>query len=100
MSSPMAGRVLEEETVTALSIAFPVMEVEPSSGGMAKETGQPMQVFKLLRIPKLPRSLHLKVLNLSELPVPSEPCFPKHCQVKRLWEAHLYPNKQVSRISL
>ena len=39
----MTGKVLEEETVTVLSIAFPVMEEEPPSGGLAKETGQPMQ---------------------------------------------------------
>ena len=42
MSPPMAGRVLEEETVTALFVAFPGMEEEPPSGGMAEETGQPM----------------------------------------------------------
>ena len=42
MSPPMAGRVLEEEMVTALSVAFPVMEEELPSGGMAEETGQPM----------------------------------------------------------
>ena len=39
----MADRVLEEETVTALSIVFPVMEEEPPNGGMAEETGQSMQ---------------------------------------------------------
>ena len=43
MSPPMTGRVLEEETVTALSIAFPVMEKEPPSGGLAEESRQPMQ---------------------------------------------------------
>ena len=38
MSPPMASRVLEEEMVTILSIAFPVMEEEPPSSGMAEET--------------------------------------------------------------
>ena len=38
----MADRVLEEETIIALSIVFPIMEEEPPSGGMAEETGQPM----------------------------------------------------------
>ena len=55
----MASRVLEEETVTALSIAFPVMEEEPSSGGMAEETGQPMQGVQTTQDPeasKLPAS--------------------------------------------
>ena len=42
MSPPMAGRVLEEETITALSIVFPGMEEEPPSGGMAEEIMQPM----------------------------------------------------------
>ena len=65
-----------------------------------RRLGNRCRVSKLLRIPKLPSSLHLKVLSLSELPVPSEPCFLRHCQVKRLWEARLYPNKQVNRISL
>ena len=39
----MAGKVLEEEKVIALSVTFPGMEEEPPSGGMAKETEQPMQ---------------------------------------------------------
>ena len=39
----MAGRVLEEETVTAIFVAFLGMEEEPPSGGMAKQTEQPMQ---------------------------------------------------------
>ena len=43
MSPPMTEKVLEEEIVTALSIAFPVMEEEPPSGGLAEETGQPMR---------------------------------------------------------
>ena len=40
MSPPVSGRVLEEETVAALSVAFLGVEEEPPSGGMA---GQPMQ---------------------------------------------------------
>ena len=39
----MTGKILEEEAVTALSIAFPIMGEEPPSGGLAEETGQPMQ---------------------------------------------------------
>ena len=39
MSPPMASRVLEDETVTALSVVFPGMEEEPLNGGMAEETG-------------------------------------------------------------
>ena len=37
MSPLMAGRVLEEETITALSVAFPSIN-EPPSSGMAEET--------------------------------------------------------------
>ena len=39
MSPPMASRALEEETVAALFVAFPGMEEEPPSDGMAKEAG-------------------------------------------------------------
>ena len=35
----MAGRALEEETVTALSIAFLGMEEEPPSGDITEEAG-------------------------------------------------------------
>ena len=55
----MAGRVLEEEMVTALSVAFPVMEEELPSGGMAEETRQPMQGVQTTQDPeasKLPAS--------------------------------------------
>ena len=43
MSPPITGKILEKEAVTALSVAFPIMGEEPPSGGLAKETGQPMQ---------------------------------------------------------
>ena len=55
----MAGRVLEEETVTVFFVAFPVTEEEPLSGGMAEETGQPMQGVQTNQDPeasKLPTS--------------------------------------------
>ena len=42
MPPPMAGRTLEEETVAALSVAFPGVEEESSSGGIAEEARQPM----------------------------------------------------------
>ena len=48
----MAGRVLEEETVTALSVAFPSMEEEPPSGGIAEETGMPMQGVQATQDPE------------------------------------------------
>ena len=39
---PTAGRTLEKETITALSVAFPGVEEEPFIGSMAEEAGQPM----------------------------------------------------------
>ena len=55
----MADGVLEEETVIALSIVFPIMEEEPPSGGMAEEIGQSMQGVQTTQDPetsKLPAS--------------------------------------------
>ena len=55
----MTGKVLEEKTVTALSIAFPFMEEEPPSGGLAEETRQPMQGAQAFQDPetsKIPAS--------------------------------------------
>ena len=39
VSPPMTGRTLEEETVTALSVAFPGVEEEPPSSDIAEEAG-------------------------------------------------------------
>ena len=89
----MTGKILEEEAITALFVAFPIVGEEPPSGGLAEETGQPMQGSQDSQDPKALRSLHLKVLILSALLVPSELCFLKHCQIKGLWETLLYPNK-------
>ena len=52
MSPPVTGRVLEEETVIALSVAFFGMEEEPLSGGMAEETEQPMQGVQTTQDPE------------------------------------------------
>ena len=42
MSPSMTGRTLEEEMVTALSIAFLGVEEEPLSGDIVEKVGQPM----------------------------------------------------------
>ena len=52
VSPPVTGRVLEEETVIALSVAFFGMEEEPPSGGMAEETEQPMQGVQTTQDPE------------------------------------------------
>ena len=52
MSPPMTGRTLEEETVTTLSVAFPVVEEEPPSSDIAEEAGQPMQGVQAVHDPE------------------------------------------------
>ena len=52
MSPPMTGRTLEEETVTALSVAFPGVEEEPPSSDIAEEAGQPMQGVQVIQDPE------------------------------------------------
>ena len=73
----MAGRVLEEETATALSIAFPVMEEEPPSGGMAEETGQPMQGVQTTQDPKASKLLASQSPQLERTPSPIRTVFPQ-----------------------
>ena len=48
----MTGRTLEEETVTALSVAFPGVEEEPPSSDIAEEAGQPMQGVQVIQDPE------------------------------------------------
>ena len=52
MSPPMTGRTLEEETVTALSVALPGVEEEPPSSDIAEEAGQPMQGVQVIQDPE------------------------------------------------
>ena len=52
MSPPTAGRTLEEKTVVTLSVAFPGVEEEPPSDGMAKEARQPMLGVQATQDPK------------------------------------------------
>ena len=53
MSPPMTSRTLEEETVTALSVALPGVEEEPPSSDIAEEAGQPMQGVQAVQGPKV-----------------------------------------------
>ena len=39
----MTGKALGEETATTLSVVFPAVGEESPTGGLAEETGQPMQ---------------------------------------------------------
>ena len=76
MSPPMAGRVLEEETVTTLSTAFPVMEEKPPSGGMAEETGQPMQGVQTTQDPEASKLPASQSPQLKQTPSPIRSVFP------------------------
>ena len=76
MSPPMDGRVLEEETITALSVVFPGME-EPPSGGMAKETGQPMQGVQTTQDPEASKLPASQSPQLERTPSPIKTVFPQ-----------------------
>ena len=77
MSPPMAGRVLEEETVTALSVAFPSMEEEPPSGGIAEETGMPMQGVQATQDPEASQLSTSQSPQLERIPSPIRTAFPQ-----------------------
>ena len=77
MSPPVTGRVLEEETVTTLSIAFPSMEEEVPSSGMAKETGQPMQGVQTTQDPEASQLLASQSPQLEQTPSPIRTVFPQ-----------------------
>ena len=73
----MAVRVLEEEMVTILSVAFPVMEEEPLSGGMAVETGQPMQGVQTTQDPEASKLPASQSPQLERTPSPIRTVFPQ-----------------------
>ena len=73
----MASRVLEEETVTALSVAFPGMENEPPNGGMAEETGQPMQGVQTTQDPEASKLPASQSPQLERTPSPIKTVFPQ-----------------------
>ena len=72
----MAGRVLEEETVTTLSVVFFGMEEKPHSGGMAEETGQPMQGVQATQDPKASQLPTSQSPLLEQTPSPIRTVFP------------------------
>ena len=73
----MASRVLEEETVTTLSIAFPIMEEEPPSVGMVEETRQPMQGVQTTQDPEAFQLLASQSPQLEWTPSPIRIVFPQ-----------------------
>ena len=78
----MTGKVLEEETVTAFSIAFPVMEEEPPSGGLAEETGQPMRSAQASLDPEASKIPTSQSPQLECTPSPIRTVFPQTLSVK------------------
>ena len=77
MSPLVTGRVLEEETVTAIFVVFLGMEEEPPSGGMAEETGQPMQGVQTTQDPEASQLLASQSPQLEQTPSPIRTVFPQ-----------------------
>ena len=78
----MTGKVLEEEFVTTLSIAFPVMEGEPPSGGLAKETRQSTQGAQAFQDPETSKIPASQSPQLERTPSPIKVVFPHTLLVK------------------
>ena len=75
----MTGKVLEEEAIIALFVAFPIMGEELPSGGLAEETGQPMQGSQDPEASKIPAS---QSPQLEHTPSPIRTVFPQTLSVK------------------
>ena len=73
----MAGRVLEEKTVTAFSVTFPSMEEEPPSGGIAEEAGQRMQGVQATQDPGASQLPTSQSPQLEQTPSPIRTVFPQ-----------------------
>ena len=73
----MTDKTLGEETVTALSIAFPIVGEEPPSGGLGEETGQPMQGSQDSQDPKASKIPASQSPHLERTPSPIRTVFPQ-----------------------
>ena len=73
----MTGKALEQETVTALSVAFPIMGEEPPTGGLAEKTGQPMQDSQDSQDPKVSKIPTSQSPHLERTPSPIRTMFPQ-----------------------
>ena len=78
----MTGKALKEEAVTALSIAFPIMGEEPPSGGLAEETGQPIQGSQGSQDPETSKIPASQSPQLERTPSPIRTVFPQTLSVK------------------
>ena len=73
----MTGKTLGEEIVTALSVAFPIVGEEPPTGGLAEETGQPMQGSQDSQDPKASKIPTSQSPHLECTPCPIRTVFPQ-----------------------
>ena len=73
----MTGKILEEEAIIALFVAFPIVGEEPPSGGLAEETEQPMQGSQDSQDPKASRILSSQSPHLERTPSPIRTVFPQ-----------------------
>ena len=86
----MTGKALGEETVTALSIAFPIVGEEPPTGGLAEETGQPMQGSQDSQDPKASRIPSPQSPHLERIPSPIRTVFSQTLSDKRRFGRHSF----------
>ena len=73
----MTGKILEEEAVTALSVAFSIMGEEPPSGGLVEETGQLMQGSQGSQDPEASKIPASQSPHLERTPSPIRTMFPQ-----------------------
>ena len=78
----MTGKILEEEAVTALSVAFPIMGEEPPSGGLGEEIRQPMQGAKGSQDPETSKIPASQSPQFERTPSPIRTVFPQILSVK------------------
>ena len=72
----MTDKALREETITALSVVFPVMGEEPPIDDPAEEIGQPMQGSQDSQDPKTSRIPSSQSPHLKRTPSPIRTVFP------------------------
>ena len=73
----MTGKTLGEEAVTTLSVALPITGEEPPIGGLAEETGQPMQGSQDSQDPKTSKIPTSQSPHLERTPSPIRIVFPQ-----------------------
>ena len=78
----MTGKI-PKVVVTALFVAFPIVGEEPPSGGLAKETEQPMQGSQDSQDPETSKIPASQSPHLERTPSPIRTVFPQTLSDKR-----------------